>query len=109
MVHAVTSRVAQVTRESYGRLLALLAAPTGDIAAAEDAIADATERALARWPEDGIPANPEGWILTVARNRLRDLWKSPGYRMTGRCAKLTAAQRFSRLSTRMRYPIAGWS
>ena len=82
MVHAVTSRVAQVTRESYGRLLALLAAPTGDIAAAEDAIADATERALARWPEDGIPANPEGWILTVARNRLRDLWKSPGYRMT---------------------------
>jgi len=67
---------------SYGRLLALLAARTGDIAAAEDAIADALERALTRWPVDGIPANPEGWVLTVARNRLRDHWKSHAYRMT---------------------------
>ncbi|MCW2650721.1 MAG: hypothetical protein QOE41_1474 [Mycobacterium sp.] len=79
MVHAVE----QVARDSYGRLLALLAAPTGDIAAAEDALADAFERALTRWPVDGVPANPSGWILTVARNRLRDLWKSAGYRMTG--------------------------
>jgi predicted RNA polymerase sigma factor len=84
VVHAVDvkSRVARVTRDSYGRLLALLAAPTGDIPAAEDAIADAIERALTRWPDDGIPDNPEGWLLTVARNRLRDLWKSHGYRMT---------------------------
>ena len=67
---------------SYGRLLALLAARNGDIAAAEDAIADALERALTRWPVDGIPANPEGWVLTVARNRLRDHWKSHAYRMT---------------------------
>jgi predicted RNA polymerase sigma factor len=78
----VRDRVAQVTRDSYGRLLALLAAPTRDITAAEDALADALERALARWPDDGIPANPEGWLLTVARNRLRDVWKSSGYRMT---------------------------
>jgi RNA polymerase sigma-70 factor (ECF subfamily) len=63
-------------------LLAVLAAPNGDIAAAEDAIADALERALTRWPADGIPANPEGWVLTVARNRLRDHWKSHPYRMT---------------------------
>ena len=60
----------------------MLAAPSRDIAAAEDALADALERALARWPDDGIPANPEGWILTVARNRLRDVWKSSAYRMT---------------------------
>src|SRR5258705_7391608 len=65
----VQDRVAQVARDSYGRLLAVLAAPTRDIAAAEDALADALERALARWPDDGIPANPEGWLLTVARNR----------------------------------------
>jgi RNA polymerase sigma-70 factor (ECF subfamily) len=76
------SRVAQVARDSYGRLLAVLAAPTRDIAAAEDALADAIERALTRWPDDGIPVNPEGWLLTVARNRLRDVWKSAGYRMT---------------------------
>ena len=80
--HEVQARVAQVARDSYGRLLAVLAAPTRDIAAAEDALADALERALARWPDDGIPANPEGWLLTVARNRLRDVWKSSGYRMT---------------------------
>ena len=60
----------------------MLAAPSGDIAAAEDAIADALERALTRWPAEGIPANPEGWVLTVARNRLRDHWKSHAYRMT---------------------------
>ncbi|ORB93179.1 RNA polymerase subunit sigma-70 [Mycobacterium persicum] len=72
-----------MVRESYGRLLALLAAPTGDIAGAEDALADALERALIRWPAEGIPANPDGWVLTVARNRLRDRWKSHGYRLTG--------------------------
>ena len=76
------ARVAQLSRDSYGRLLAVLAAPTRDIAAAEDALADAFERALVRWPDDGMPANPEGWLLTVARNRLRDVWKSSGYRMT---------------------------
>ena len=78
----VADELDRLARDSYGRLLALLAAPTGDIAAAEDALADASERALARWPDDGIPANPEAWILTVARNRLRDMWKSSAYRMT---------------------------
>jgi predicted RNA polymerase sigma factor len=78
----VAGTIAGLTRDSYGRLLALLAAPSRDIAAAEDALADALERALARWPDEGIPANPEAWILTVARNRLRDTWKSSAYRMT---------------------------
>ncbi|WP_442931062.1 RNA polymerase sigma factor [Mycolicibacterium sp. 120320] len=74
--------MAAITRDSYGRLLALLAAPTADIASAEDALSDAFERALQRWPRDGVPDNPEAWILTVARNRLRDLWKSSAYRLT---------------------------
>jgi RNA polymerase sigma-70 factor (ECF subfamily) len=65
VVHALTessaaqSRVAAITRDSYGRLLALLAAPTGDIASAEDALSDAFERALQRWPQDGVPGNAE--------------------------------------------------
>jgi RNA polymerase sigma factor (sigma-70 family) len=75
------ARAEQAARASYGRLLAVLAAPTGDIAAAEDALSDAFERALSSWPRDGVPDNPEGWLLTVARNRLRDLWKSAAVRL----------------------------
>ena len=63
-------------RDSYGRLLALLSATTSDLMAAEDALADAFERALRTWPDAGVPANPDAWLLTVARNRLRDEWKS---------------------------------
>jgi RNA polymerase sigma-70 factor (ECF subfamily) len=63
-------------RDSYGRLLALLAASTSDLAAAEDALADAFERALLTWPSQGVPGSPDAWLLTVARNRLRDDWKS---------------------------------
>lgn len=82
MTSDATARADEVARASYGRLLALLAAPTGDIAAAEDALADAFERALAGWPSSGVPDNPEGWLLTVARNRLRDLYKSSAFRMS---------------------------
>jgi predicted RNA polymerase sigma factor len=63
-------------RDSYGRLLALLSASTSDIASAEDALADAFERALRTWPARGVPGHPDAWLLTVARNRLRDHWKS---------------------------------
>ena len=63
-------------RDSYGRLLALLAAYTSDLAGAEDALADAFERALRTWPSQGVPSHPDAWLLTVARNRLRDQWKS---------------------------------
>jgi predicted RNA polymerase sigma factor len=69
-------------RDSYGRLLALLSASTSDLAAAEDALADAFERALRTWPEQGVPGNPDAWLLAVARNRLRDLWKSAEARRT---------------------------
>lgn len=67
-------------RDSYGRLLALLSATTSDVAAAEDALADAFERAVRTWPEQGVPASPDAWLLAVARNRLRDWWKSAGHR-----------------------------
>ena len=63
-------------RDSYGRLLALLSAPVSDLAAAEDALADAFERALRTWPVQGVPGNPDAWLFAVARNRLRDRWKS---------------------------------
>ena len=66
---------AAVARESYGRLVAYLAARSHDIAAAEDALADAFAAALERWPRDGIPDAPEAWLLTTARHRLHDRWR----------------------------------
>jgi predicted RNA polymerase sigma factor len=74
------AQVERVARASYGRLLALLAAPTGDIPLAEDALSDAFVQALTSWPASGIPDNPEGWLLTVARNRQRDVFKSAAHR-----------------------------
>lgn len=56
-----------VARASYGRLVALIAARTRDIAAAEDALAEAFRIALDTWPKRGVPAQPEAWLLTVAR------------------------------------------
>ncbi|RJK94747.1 RNA polymerase sigma factor [Vallicoccus soli] len=85
--HAAAERAA---RASYGRLVALLAAPSGDVALAEDALAAAFERALATWPAAGVPRNPEGWLLTVARNRQRDVWRSPAHR--GSVALVAAAE-----------------
>lgn len=70
----------RAVRASYGRLIAVLSAHTRDLAAAEDALGDALERALRVWPGAGIPANPEGWLITVARNRLRDHFGSAAQR-----------------------------
>jgi RNA polymerase sigma-70 factor (ECF subfamily) len=67
--HKAAERVA---RESYGRLLALLAVRTRDVAGAEDALADAFAAALRTWPDRGVPANPDAWLLTAARHRQTD-------------------------------------
>jgi len=67
--HAVIEAVA---RNSYGRLVAYLAARSGDLAGAEDALSDAFGAALQRWPADGVPQKPEAWLLHAARNRLVD-------------------------------------
>ena len=62
----------RVARESYGRLVAFLAARTRDVAAAEDALGDAFAAALRVWPRQGPPENPEGWLIVAARRRLID-------------------------------------
>lgn len=61
-----------VARRSYGKLVAFLAARTGDVAAAEDALSEAFASALADWPRRGCPDNPEAWLLTVARRKVID-------------------------------------
>ena len=63
----------RTARLSYGRLLAILAAGTRDLPLAEEALAEAFAKALELWPAGGVPTNPEGWLLTVARNGLSNL------------------------------------
>jgi len=68
------ARVAErVARESYGRLLALLAVRTRDVAAAEDALSEAFAAALTAWPRAGLPDNPEAWLFAAARRKLIDV------------------------------------
>ncbi len=59
-------------RASYGRLLSIVAIRSHDVAGAEDALADAFLAAVTQWPTEGVPQNPEGWLLTAARRRLVD-------------------------------------
>jgi predicted RNA polymerase sigma factor len=65
--------IERVARESYGRLVAYLSSHTRDVASAEDALSNALVTALRRWPRDGVPQNPEAWLLTAARHSLIDL------------------------------------
>jgi len=62
-----------VARRSYGKLVAFLAARTRDVAVAEDALSEAFASALADWPVNGCPLNPEAWLLTVARRKTIDV------------------------------------
>src|SRR6266566_9094836 len=61
--------VGRVFREEFGRSVAALVRAFGDIDVAEDAVQEAFAVALARWPREGLPPNPGGWITTTARNR----------------------------------------
>jgi len=65
--------IERVARESYGRLVAYLSVQTHDLASAEDALSNALVSALTHWPKDGVPQNPEGWLLTSARHSFVDL------------------------------------
>ncbi|MGI8446860.1 MAG: RNA polymerase sigma factor [Streptosporangiaceae bacterium] len=72
-----------VFREEYGRAVSVLVRVFGDIDIAEDAVQDAFARAVQRWPADGMPPSPAGWIITTARNqaidRLRREASRPGH------------------------------
>lgn len=66
------AQIREVFRDNYGRAVASLIRVVGDIGLAEDAVQDAFTAAVARWPEDGLPPSPPGWIITTARNRAID-------------------------------------
>lgn len=75
--------VERIARESYGRLVALLAVRTRDVASAEDILAEAFATALEQWPGEGVPSNPDGWLVTVAKRRHADLLRRGQVQMNG--------------------------
>lgn len=71
-MNAARRAAEHAARDAYGRLIAILCRQTRDVAAAQDALGDAFERALLRWPDDGVPDAPVAWLLTTARRLLID-------------------------------------
>ena len=75
------AEVERVFRADYGRAVATLVRLLGDIGLAEEAVQDAFAVALQRWPRDGVPPSPTGWIVTTARNRAIDRARRESSRM----------------------------
>ncbi|WP_308250726.1 RNA polymerase sigma factor [Nonomuraea rhizosphaerae] len=68
----MTSSIEALFRREYGRAVSVLTGAFGDIDLAEEAVQDAFAVAVRRWPADGVPPSPAGWIITTARNRALD-------------------------------------
>src|SRR6059058_3723798 len=83
--------IERAARDSYGRLIAFLSARSRDVAAAEDALADAFHAALETWPRTGVPNQPEAWLLTAARRRLID--NAPSHARPRRCGSVADCRR----------------
>ncbi|MCY1139470.1 RNA polymerase sigma factor [Actinoplanes sp. Pm04-4] len=81
------SDIDRTFRAEYGRAVAVLIRQFGDIDLAEEAVQEAFATAVLRWPGDGVPPSPAGWIITTARNRAVDRLR----RESTRGAKETAA------------------
>jgi RNA polymerase sigma-70 factor (ECF subfamily) len=64
--------IERIFREEYGRAVSVLVRRFGDIDLAEEAVQDAFATAVQRWPEEGVPPSPAGWLITTARNRIID-------------------------------------
>ncbi|MFD4671467.1 RNA polymerase sigma factor [Lentzea sp. NPDC058450] len=60
--------IEQIFRAEYGRAVSVLTRFLGDLDLAEEAVQDAFAKAVQRWPVDGVPPAPAGWIITTARN-----------------------------------------
>ena len=94
--------IGRIFREESGRSVATLIRIFGDIDVAEDAVQEAFAVALRKWPTDGLPPNPGGWITTTARNRAIDRLRreSRGRELLDEVAVLSASRRRSRHAQR---------
>ncbi|NYJ12867.1 RNA polymerase sigma-70 factor (ECF subfamily) [Rhizobium leguminosarum] len=88
----------QVARQSYGKLIAFLAARSRDVPAAEDALSEALASALRVWPERGVPDKPEAWLLVAAR---RNLMQAARHRTVAANAQTTITVAFEEAEERM--------
>ncbi|EJZ18390.1 RNA polymerase subunit sigma-70 [Rhizobium sp. Pop5] len=88
----------RVARQSYGKLIAFLAARSRDVPAAEDALSEALASALSVWPERGIPDKPEAWLLVAAR---RNLMQAARRRTVQANAQATISLAFEEAEERM--------
>ncbi|MFE0154815.1 RNA polymerase sigma factor [Nonomuraea sp. NPDC059007] len=73
MDDAAARAASEAAVEAYPRIVAALIRITGDWTLAEDSAQEALAVALGRWPSEGVPDNPGGWLMTVARNRALDV------------------------------------
>lgn len=99
--HRAAERAA---RTSYGRLIASLAARTRDVAAAEDALADAFRSALETWPDRGIPDQPDAWLLTAARRRLDHRWRHEQVMIAARSTLEAIAEKVADMTGETPFP-----
>src|ERR1700749_4465403 len=90
-----------VFRREWGPAVATLARWSGDLTVAEDAVQEAFTEALRVWPRDGRPANPGGWVVTVARNRALDRLR----RESARTGKELAAVMYDDLARMDAHPV----
>ena len=67
-----TAAIERIYRTEYGRVVASLVRRFGDIDIAEEAAGEALLAAVERWPRDGVPPNPGGWLTTTAGHRAID-------------------------------------
>jgi RNA polymerase sigma-70 factor (ECF subfamily) len=64
--------IEEIFRREYGRAVSVLVGMLHDIGMAEECVQEAFVEAVRRWPEDGLPASPAGWLIMTARNRAID-------------------------------------
>ncbi|MEO6471943.1 MAG: sigma-70 family RNA polymerase sigma factor [Aeromicrobium sp.] len=86
--NGVRAEIDRIYREEYGRVVASLARRFGDLDVAEDAAGEALLTAVERWPVDGIPPNPGGWLTVAAGNRAIDRIRRESLRDTKHQAAL---------------------
>lgn len=94
----------RVARDSYGRLVAYLSVQTHDLAGAEDALSEALLKALTVWERDGVPLNPEAWLLTTARRSLIDFFRHQRVASANEPDVLLFAQSSNKVTMETNYP-----